>query len=239
MTGDDANPPSSAPRKPTGGVVVPNTPTRLQRLTAWLIGTSLKLLALTVRCRINGNRGPSLLPNEPLIFALWHNRLALCMKLYRSYGRPESPDNHLAALISASKDGALLAALLENHRVQPVRGSSSRRGAQALLELTSWAAKGYDIAVTPDGPRGPCYVMQPGVITLAQITGLPILPCSYRLNWKIRLRSWDRFQIPLPFARCDVFLGELIHIPRELTEDERTRLREKVHDSLMAITHDD
>lgn len=231
--------PMSKPRKRVSGVVIPNAPTRLQRVIAWLVGTALKLLAATLRYRINGKRGPIELPPGPLIFALWHNRLALCMKLYRRYGRPERPDDRLAALISASKDGALLAALLENHRVQPVRGSSSRRGAQALVELTSWAERGYDIAVTPDGPRGPCYAMQPGVMTLAQLTGLPILPCSYRLNWKIRVKSWDRFQIPLPFARCDVLTGELIRVPRNASEEDRNRLRQRLHDSLMAITHDD
>jgi len=231
--------PTPAPRKRVSGVVVPNAPTRLQRVAAWLIGTSLKLLAATLRYRVNGKPGPIELPPGPLIFALWHNRLALCMKLYRSYGRPERPNGRLAALISASKDGALLAALLENHCVQPVRGSSSRRGAQALVELTSWAERGYDIAVTPDGPRGPCYVMQPGVMTLAQVTGLPILPCSYHLNWKIRLKSWDRFQIPLPFARCDVFTGDLILVPREAKDTDRDRLRQQLQEALMAITHDD
>jgi lysophospholipid acyltransferase (LPLAT)-like uncharacterized protein len=230
--------PAPAPRKRVSGVVVPNAPTRLQRVVAWLVGTALKLLAATLRYRVNGRSGPFELPSEPLIFALWHNRLALCMKLYRSFGRPERPDDRLAALISASKDGALLAALLENYRVQPVRGSSSRRGAQALVELTSWAERGYDIAVTPDGPRGPCYVMQPGVMTLAQLTGLPILPCSYQLNWKIRLKSWDRFQIPLPFARCDVFTGELIRVPRNASDADRDRLRQQLQEALVAITHD-
>ena len=228
-----------APRKRVSGVVVPNAPTRLQRGVAWLIGTALRLLAATLRYRVNGKSGPFELPSEPLIFALWHNRLALCMKLYRSYGRPERPNDRLAALISASKDGALLAALLENYRVQPVRGSSSRRGAQALVELTSWAERGYDIAVTPDGPRGPCYVMQPGVMTLAQVTGLAVLPCSYHLNWKIRLKSWDRFQIPLPFARCDIHTGDLIRVPRDASEPDRDRLRQQLRDALMAITHDD
>jgi lysophospholipid acyltransferase (LPLAT)-like uncharacterized protein len=220
-------------------VVIPNSPTRLQRIAAWLIGSALRLLAATLRYRINGQSGRANLPPEPLIFALWHNRLCLCMKLYRSYGRPERPDDRLAALISASKDGALLAALLETYRVQPVRGSSSRRGARALLELASWAERGYDLAVTPDGPRGPCYDMQPGVMTLAQMTGLPILPCSYRLNWKIRLKSWDRFQIPLPFARCDMFTSDLIRVPRDASDEDRARLRQRLQDALMAITHDE
>ena len=82
-------------------------------------------------------------------------------------------------MVSASKDGAFLTSILECFQVQPVRGSSSRRGPQALLELTTWAERGYDLALTPDGPRGPRYVVQEGVMSLAQLTGLPIIAASY------------------------------------------------------------
>ena len=123
----------------------------------------------------------------------------------------------LAAMVSASKDGGFLAGILECFNVQPVRGSSSRRGPQALLELTTWAERGYDLAITPDGPRGPCYVVQEGVMSLAQVTGLPIVPVSYHVNWKIRVNSWDRFQIPLPFSRCEMIYAKPIFVPREAT----------------------
>ena len=103
--------------------------------------------------------------------------------------------------------------------MQPVRGSSSRRGPQALLELTSWAERGYDLAITPDGPRGPCYVVQEGVMALAQVTGLPIVPFSYHLRWKIRVKSWDRFQIPLPFSPCDMIIGKPVRVPRETSPE--------------------
>jgi len=160
----------------------------------------------------------------------------LCMKTYESFVRPGHQHDHLAALISASKDGAFLAAILENFGVQPVRGSSSRRGAQALLELSSWAERGYDLAVTPDGPRGPAYIVQDGVMTLAQVTGLPIVPFSYRLSWKIKVKSWDRFQIPLPFARCEMFFGDPIPVPRDVTDEGRAKLRQRLHDELMVTT---
>src|SRR6185295_11123120 len=105
----------------------------------------------------------------------------------------------------------LLARVLELNGVEPVRGSTSRRGRQALLELVTWAERGFDLAITPDGPRGPCYVVQDGVIALAQLTGLPIVPVSYHLRWRIRLKSWDRFQIPLPFGPCIAYVGEPLH----------------------------
>ena len=223
-------------RKRASGVVVPNQPTRGQRFLAAILATLMRLLAATLRYRINGTCGPAKLPATPVIFALWHNRLGLCMKAYESFVRPQHPTDHLAALISASKDGAFLAAILENFGVQPVRGSSSRRGGQALLELSSWAERGYDLAVTPDGPRGPCYVVQEGVMTLAQVTGLPVVPFSYRLNWKIRVKSWDRFQIPLPFARCEMFFGDPIPVPRDASDDDRARLRQQLREVLMVTT---
>jgi lysophospholipid acyltransferase (LPLAT)-like uncharacterized protein len=197
---------------------------------------AMRLLAGTLRYRVNGGKGPVGLPDEPVIFALWHNRLCLCMKVYEKFVRPLKTEDHLAALISASKDGAFLATILNNFGVEAVRGSSSRRGAQALLELTSWAGRGYDLAVTPDGPRGPQYVVQEGVIMLAQVTGLPIVPYSCELGWKIEIKSWDRFQIPLPFSRCKMTFGEPIRVPREATDAERARLREHLGQVLLAGT---
>jgi len=224
---------TTAPRKRVSGVVVPKVASRLQRIAAFAAASGMRLLAGTLRYRVNGGPGPAQLPNEPVIFALWHNRLGLCMKMYESFVRPDSRHDHLAALISASKDGALLAAILGKFGVQAVRGSSSRRGAQALIELSTWAERGYDLAVTPDGPRGPCYVVQEGVIRLAQVTGLPIIPYSCRLNWKIRVKSWDRFQIPLPFARCKITFGQPIRVPRDVSEARRTELTSELQRALL------
>ena len=111
----------------------------------------------------------------------------------------------LVAMVSASGDGAFLAAVLAKFGVILVRGSTSRRGPQALLEATRWLRKGYSVAITPDGPRGPSHQIQDGIIYLAQVSGRPIVPISNFTRWKIRLRSWDRFQIPLPFARCELY----------------------------------
>jgi lysophospholipid acyltransferase (LPLAT)-like uncharacterized protein len=141
-------------------------------------------------------------------------------------------------MVSASKDGGFLAAILECFGVQPVRGSSSRRGAQALLELTTWAERGHDLAITPDGPRGPRCVVQDGIMSLAQVTGLQIFPCSYHVSWKICLKSWDRFQIPLPFAKCDMTLGQPISVPREATDEEREKLRQQLERSLVELSKD-
>jgi hypothetical protein len=104
--------------------------------------------------------------------------------------------------------------------------------------MVSWAERGCDLGITPDGPRGPCYKVQEGVISTAQLTGLPIVPASYHLNWKIRLKSWDRFQVPLPFARCEVSVGKIMRVPREATDAERESLRQQLEADLRQITRD-
>lgn len=228
-----------ARRHRKSGVVIPHAPKWHQRLAAWLVWLAVNLVAATMRYRVCDPHGFLSRKDFPQpIFCIWHNRLALCVKLYFAYGRrrPDSPG--LAGLVSASKDGALLTAIFERFGVQPVRGSSSRRGAQALVEMSTWAERGYDLAITPDGPRGPRYVLADGAITLAQVTGLPLVPASYHLNWKVSVKSWDRFQIPLPFARCVVRFGKVFQIPRELTDAEREKFRQEVEAELRAITKD-
>jgi len=225
------------PRK--SGVVVPRQATWRQRLAAILIYILIRTVGMTIRFRLADPF--SLLnkaPGEKLIFAFWHNRLALVAILRRRYVLRFAPERRMAGMVSASRDGGLLARVLEHFGIEPVRGSSSRRGGQALREMVSCAERGYDLAVTPDGPRGPCYTVQDGVISTAQLTGLPIVPVSYYLNWKIRPKSWDRFQVPLPFARCEITVGKIIRVPREASDAEREELRKRLEAELRAITRD-
>jgi lysophospholipid acyltransferase (LPLAT)-like uncharacterized protein len=226
-------------RKPKSGVVIPHRAKWHQRLAALLLVIFARSLAATVRFRVDDRSGFfSGVPREKMIFAIWHNRLALALFLYRNYVSRRDSSRKLAALVSASRDGGFLARILELMNVEPVRGSSSRRGAQALRELVTWGERGLDLAITPDGPRGPCYAVQEGIILTAQLTGLPIVPVAYRLGWKIRFKSWDRFQFPLPFTRCEITTAPAIWIPHEATETEREVLRQKLETELRAITHD-
>jgi lysophospholipid acyltransferase (LPLAT)-like uncharacterized protein len=220
-------------------IVVPKQPLWHGRLAARLIWLAASAVAATLRWRWQDDSklfGAD--ARERAIFCLWHNRLALSLILYRRHVQVRWPERKLAAMVSASRDGGMLARVLELFGVQPVRGSSSRRGPQALREMTTAADAGCDLAVTPDGPRGPCYVVQDGVIGLAQLTGLPIVPVSYELGWKWRARSWDRFQVPLPFSRVIVKLGEPIRIPREANDAERETLRARLESRMTSLTRD-
>jgi len=231
--------PRAMTKKRKSGVVIPNKPTFFQRLVAWLLWAFIRLIAATLRYRVRDPHG--FLERKDIsqaVYCAWHNRLALCMKMYFTFSGERRSKAGIAGLVSASRDGAFLSAILQRFGVQPVRGSSSRRGAQALLELKTWAERGYDLAITPDGPRGPCHVVQEGVMAIAQLTGRPIIPFSFDADWKIRLKSWDRFQIPLPFSRCEMNAAKPIFVPRNATDAEREALRKQLEAELISLSGD-
>lgn len=224
-------------------IVIPQKASWFGRLVARLIYWITRLFTATIRFRIHPdfNHIEYFDPNkkaEPVIFCIWHNRLFLCLACYFKYAVRPQPSRHMAALVSASRDGGMLTRVLELYHIKPIRGSSSRRGGQALIELHSCAHKGLDLAVTPDGPRGPKYKIQKGVITMAQVTGLPILPVTYHLSHKYTLKSWDGFQIPFPFCTCTISIGHPIRIPKELTDEERETWRQKVNQAMLEQTKD-
>src|SRR5947209_1758172 len=133
---------SQLPRasRPTqkSGVVVPHAPKWYQRVAAWFIWASIRGVALTLRCRWDDRSGFLKHSPGPAIYCVWHNRLALCMIAYRGYIKKHSTAPGVAVMVSASKDGGFLTGVIERFGLEPVRGSSSRRGAQALLELARW-----------------------------------------------------------------------------------------------------
>lgn len=218
------------------GRVVPHQPNFWQRVAARLIWLLVRGLAGTLRFSIE-LRAPQLLQPgcTPAIYCIWHNRLALSLVVHQRFFKSANPERSLAALVSASRDGALLARVLELFGTQPVRGSSSRRGAQALLELATWSERGFDLAMTPDGPRGPCYQVQAGVIAAAQLTGRAVVPVGIRLSRYVQTRSWDRFQIPLPFSRCHVVVGEPLFLPRRMEAEQRETLRAELEARMISL----
>jgi lysophospholipid acyltransferase (LPLAT)-like uncharacterized protein len=173
-----------------------------------------------------------------VIYCIWHNRLPLGIASYDKFIRLKWPAAGLVAIISASRDGSTIAAIASSFGIATIRGSTSRRGPQALLEATTWLEKGYSVVITPDGPRGPAYRVQEGIIKLAQLTGRPIIPISNYARWKVRLNSWDRFQIPLPFARCEIRHGEPMRVARETSDAQRAQLCRQLEEAMMRLTQD-
>jgi len=229
--------PESKPRAPVSGIVVPQPLSVRRKIAASVVYGLGKLLMATWRCEAT-YAAPLPDYTGPVIFCVWHNRLALSMTAYSRFAKKQWPSPGMAAMISASKDGGLLASVLGKFRVQAVRGSSSRRGRQALLESTTWLERGFHVAITPDGPRGPRYQFQDGAMSLAQVTGAPLVPVAIRIQGKISLRSWDRFQIPLPFAKCDLRFDQPVFVPRDIPDEDREKLRQKLRAVMNTFNED-
>jgi lysophospholipid acyltransferase (LPLAT)-like uncharacterized protein len=191
---------------------------RKSAMLGTLAGWTMKLLAATLRMEVRDHCGiggaASAMP--PVIYALWHNRFFCVPPAWNRicYGHRKT-----VALTSASHDGDMVARAMAVFGLGSVRGSSSRRGVAALVGLKRALQEGLDICVTPDGPRGPRYIVQPGVIKLAESTGAPIIPIHVRFSSAWRLKTWDRFVIPKPFSRVEVTFAEPISLPRGVDAD--------------------
>jgi hypothetical protein len=142
-----------------------------------------------------------------VVLACWHGRSLMLPFVYR--------DRQLGILNSAHRDGAIIAHVLEKLGLTVTRGSSSRRGVAGLLGLYRLMRKGVDVALVPDGPRGPAGVVKPGVIVLARDGGRPVVGLSWSASRVFRLASWDRMMVPAPFSRVVVVAARELELAPE------------------------
>lgn len=168
---------------------------------------------------------------ENYIGAIWHNRLLVLPLVLRRFFSNRSG----AALISASRDGDLLTDAINRFGYDVIRGSSSKLGASALLQLGDLLTSHRDVVITPDGPLGPVYELGPGVIFLAQKTGAAVLPMNLEYSGCWRLKSWDRFIIPHPFSKIRIILGQPHRVPSTATSEEFEAERRSLQSVMMSL----
>lgn len=162
------------------------------------------------------------------ILAFWHSRFVMM-----PYGcTPE----RIVALISMHRDSRMLGDILERFGVSLVFGSSTVGGARGLREVLRKVKEGYDVGIAPDGPRGPRRKIKPGVLTVARLTGLPIVPLGFSARPARRLASWDRTLVPYPFGRAVFLYGNPIRVPRDADDADRNRLQELLEAELDRVT---
>ncbi len=198
---------------------------------AWLI----RLSGITMRYRVDDKAGYLTgRLDRPVILVLWHNRIFNMPAFYERYIRRKRT---AFVLTSAGPEGSLLALLMAQFGMGAVRGSTSRRASVALREMASRIAEGYDVGITPDGPRGPRYRLQPGALFLAQTTGCAILPVHIEYSHYLRFKTWDGLAVPLPFARVHVTFDEPFSVISANTgkefEIERLQLERIMTQSLL------
>lgn len=208
----------------------------LEPLVPALVPPLLRLLSRTWRVSTtDGARRAEILESpDGCVAVLWHGRMAAAAPVFSGVDA--------AILVSASGDGELARLFLERLGYETLRGSTGKVEASALTHLRVTLESGRAIAITPDGPRGPRHRVNRGAAFLARATGTPILPIGFAASRALRLRSWDRFTVPAPFARVHVTFAEPLRVdeegPRALVTAGRTvaeRLIEaetRAHESL-------
>jgi lysophospholipid acyltransferase (LPLAT)-like uncharacterized protein len=205
----------------------------LVRAAGWLGARFARGLVRTLRVE-HGTVGPPLLPVTVLppgpryIFASWHEYLLLPV------GRFGHPD--FAVLISKHADGQILAALIGSLGMGMVLGSTNRGGIEAVRQILHDRAGRRHLAVTPDGPRGPRRVVQPGIIYAASRTGMQVVPVGVGYNRPWRAKSWDRFAVPRPGSRARLITGEPISVPPRLRAEELEPYRLAVQSEMDRLT---
>ena len=158
------------------------------------------------------------------IFAFWHGRILPATHYFRRRG--------IVVITSENFDGEWIAGIIERFGYRTSRGSSSRGGPRALLQLTRDLAAGRPAGFTVDGPRGPARVSQPGAIWLAKASGHPVVPfhCEAARFWT--LNSWDRTQIPKPYSTVAISIAEPIYVPRRASAEEVEQYRQQLDAAL-------
>jgi len=202
-----------------------------RRVVLWPLAALLQVWARTLRFEIDAETDRLLGKSDvPAALVIWHNRLFISAEYFRRY----RTRRRVFALVSASRDGAWLAAFYRLVGMHPVRGSSSRMGRKAAVALIECLRAGHDVGITPDGPRGPCYEVKSGVVIVSRRTGAPMILLGVQFLSAWRLRSWDGFYLPRPFSR--------VHMRCTVLESHNARGEglepEAVRSALLAINPD-
>jgi lysophospholipid acyltransferase (LPLAT)-like uncharacterized protein len=191
-----------------------------------------RLWARTLRLQVEDPENiVGLVRDRPVIFAIWHNRLLMLPRVFD----PCFPSRQSFGLISASRDGDLVSILIERSGYGTIRGSSSRKGVIALRQLVETLAAGMNVLITPDGPRGPVYVATQGVVFLAQKTGAPVVPIHMEYSSCWRLKSWDRFVVPRPFARLRAIFGAPLQVQPTSDANQLDAERLRLQNAMMSL----
>ena len=195
---------------------------------AWFI----KAIGATWRVQVvRGDIEPTVRAQRPnVIYAFWHGHLLYLMYRYRGSG--------VYILVSQSRDGDVLSEILRYFGLPTIRGSSSRGGRRSLLESVRLARAGASAAIAPDGPRGPRHHVQLGVITLARLTDIPIIPVAVGARWKIEFHSWDGFLLPLPGSRVIVAYGEPVLVPSDADTAVLEQKRQELEGKLLKLSEE-
>ena len=152
-----------------------------------------------------------------VIFAGWHGLTLVPALFFRGRG--------FWTIISRSRDGEMQNQIFNRLGFHTIRGSTGRSGARAAVESIRVLKNGATMAFTPDGPRGPSGIVQPGIVVMAKRSGAALVPVGVSASWKLHAPTWDRYMVPMPFARCTIVFGEPLFISKDASDEESEEVR--------------
>ncbi|MBY0461789.1 MAG: lysophospholipid acyltransferase family protein [Alphaproteobacteria bacterium] len=201
-----------------------------QAFLAWMGYLYIKFVYLTCRWkRINLECiDRYVTEDKPFIICFWHGRLAMLPAGWR-WKKP------FQMLLSAHRDGQLIAGVLGHFGMDVISGSTTRGGAKAALALVKAVRSGVIIGITPDGPKGPAYKVSPGIVTISKLVQADIIPVSYSVSRHRALKTWDRFHFPLPFGRGVFAVSDPIPYPK--SDKDLKSCQDQIEKSLNNITN--
>jgi lysophospholipid acyltransferase (LPLAT)-like uncharacterized protein len=204
---------------------------RVRAVLCFLAAGYIRLVHLCSRWEVVGGEIPAAFwqRREPFIVAFWHGRLLLA-----PFGWPRGVPVHM--LISQHRDGELIARTIGHFGFATVRGSSRRQGSQALRTMVKALQAGSCIGITPDGPHGPRMRASDGVVSLARLAGVPVIPAGLGISRRRLMGSWDRMIVGLPFSRGVFVWGRPISVPRQADARAREAARIEIEQSLTALS---
>ena len=199
-------------------------------LASYLGPALIYLLGKTLRIEWVGEENLESVRREKksVIYAFWHGRMLILTYSQRN--------RKIHVLISQHRDGEYIARIIHRLGFVSVRGSTTRGGSKALFEMCEKTAAGFDVGVSPDGPKGPGFKVHPGIIYVAQRSGMPIVPITSSAENRWNLSSWDRFLIPKPFSRTVIMLGKPIYVAPESTPEQLEEKRRELEQRLSNLT---
>ena len=208
----------------------------VKKLPDWIFVLPALLMKLIFKCLFRFeliDKNGSVERARGYIGMAWHNRL-----LFFAPAFPRRIRKRSVAVVSASRDGQYVSDFIKCFGIGSLRGSSSKKGANALLGAIHAIKEGKNVVFTPDGPRGPRYVLKPGPVMLASKTGAPVIPLAINASRYWSVKSWDGFQIPKPFAKLTMIIGDPISVPPDLDADGIEKWRKIIEESMNTINQD-
>lgn len=206
---------------------------RTQTALSWVLAQYIRFVYFSSRkTRIYEEAAlPFMRGEQNAIFAFWHGRMMLCPTI-------EPPKRKMHVLISFHRDGVLISKTIGHFGEATISGSSSKGGSAAVKEILRCLKNGDNVSITPDGPRGPVQQAEKGIVTVARMSGKPVLPVTFSSSRHRRARSWDRFMLALPFGHIVFCVGAPISVSREADEAAQEEARRMIENHMNALVEE-